>query len=120
MARAVATLADNGDEFFPTPKPLIEKMLAGVDWTVVENVLEPSAGKGDIAQYVAMQMYEAHRMRNWRGEESFDGYSVDCIEIDPALRAVLMDRCCKGGLDGLTFVRLVHDDFLTFRISLSS
>ena len=115
MARAVATLADNGDEFFPTPKPLIEKMLAGVDWTVVENVLEPSAGKGDIAQYVAMQMYEAHRMRNWRGEESFDGYSVDCIEIDPALRAVLTDRCCKGGLDGLTFVRLIHDDFLTFR-----
>ena len=114
MAKAVATLADNGDEFYPTPKPLIEKMLSGVDWTMITNVLEPSAGKGDIARYVAYEMYKAHRMDRYHNEDTFNDYSVDCIEIDPALQAVLMDKTTDR-LNGLSFVRLIHDDFLTFR-----
>lgn len=38
-----------GTEFYPTPSELIDKMLAKVSFENVRSVLEPSAGKGDIA-----------------------------------------------------------------------
>ena len=38
-------------DFYPTPKPVIERMLSGID--IYNNViLEPSAGKGDIVDYL--------------------------------------------------------------------
>ena len=39
-------------EFFPTPPRLISRMLADVDFNEITTVLEPSAGKGDIAAAV--------------------------------------------------------------------
>ena len=33
--------------FYPTPPDLAEKLLDGIDWNSVENVLEPSAGSVD-------------------------------------------------------------------------
>lgn len=42
------------NEFYPTPPELIAKMLYGVDFKKVNYVLEPSAGKGDIALFYSL------------------------------------------------------------------
>ena len=95
--------------FYPTPRSLAEKMLEGIDMRMVESVLEPEAGKGDIAAVVAEKLfrwkrgYPVHDERTMR--EAREIADIDCIEIDPNLRAILKD---KG-------FRVVHDDFLTFR-----
>ena len=44
-------------EFYPTPPELIARMLNGTDLNEVKTILEPSAGKGDIALFVALAMY---------------------------------------------------------------
>lgn len=94
--------------FYPTPEALAEKLLQGVRWAFVESVLEPSAGKGDLARYVAgclyysRQRWPAHDTRTWA--EAIRNADIDCIEIDPNLRNML---------DGDGF-RVVHDDFLTY------
>ena len=85
-------LTDNKN-FYPTPHNLIYRMCAGLDERKIETILEPSAGKGDIADYL---------------KEKFDRqgrFDMDCIEIDPTLQATL-----KGKEH-----RVVHDDFLTYR-----
>ena len=40
------------NEFYPTPKTLLEEIFAGMEWKDIHTVLEPSAGKGDIVQYL--------------------------------------------------------------------
>lgn len=75
-------------EFYPTPKKLLEKIFLGMDWKLVETMLEPSAGKGDIADFARKHGVE----------------DIDCIEPEPELR-----KC----LEGKKF-RVVGDDFLTF------
>ena len=82
------------EEFYPTPKSLLEKITVGVDWGKVNSVLEPSAGKGDIADYIMEK----------RQSRFYNETDIDCVEIDPDLQCVL-----KGKK-----YRVVHDDFLTF------
>lgn len=83
------------EEFYPTPKSLLNKIFDGVDWKQVDTILEPSAGKGDIIEFI-QNSEEAHRYHH--------NFEIDCIEKDPDLQAVLKQ---KG-------FRLVHDDFFTF------
>lgn len=109
--------AENG--FYPTPPDVAEKMLAGLDMTYIQSVLEPSAGKGDLVMALAKKF---NRQIGYRSLE------VDCIEIDPYLRQILKYNFSderKQSLDGRnpveykaienTDMRIVHDDFLTFR-----
>jgi len=89
MAHPAALLHDqqNAKGFYPTPSHIADKMLKGINWLMVDTVLEPSAGKGDLAEIVLRK-----------------SKNIDCIEIDPNLRYILA---------GKKF-RVVHDDFLTF------
>lgn len=80
-------------EFYPTPRGLLDKMFSGVKWGKVCSVLEPSAGMGDIADYIR----DASRNYN-------PGLEIDCIEVDPEFQQVLKG---KG-------YPVVHNDFLTF------
>lgn len=85
-----------GTEFYPTPPELIDKMLAKVDFEDdIKTVLEPSAGKGDIAS----------RIREKRNSEYYEKISIDTIELDENLRHIL-----KGNK-----FNVVHDDFLSFQ-----
>ena len=94
--------------FYPTPESLAEELTAGYDWKTVQSVLEPSAGKGDLARKAGYRMYQKRmgyapydeRSR----KEAITSTDIDCIEIDPTLRAIL---------EGQGF-RVVHNDFLTF------
>jgi hypothetical protein len=84
-----------GEQFYPTPKQVIRLMLApyvnnfGSYSLSDKYILEPSAGKGDIADFLVEQ-----RTR----------LSIDCIEIDPNLQHVLRG---KGH-------SVVGEDFLRF------
>lgn len=89
--------------FYPTPPRLVDKMLAGIDWRMVDSILEPSAGKGDLA-LPAEKRWQRSRGYYTDSEQEKHRADLDCVEIDPNLRAILKD---KG-------LRVVHDDFLTY------
>lgn len=80
-------------DFYPTPKSLLDKIFSGVKWRNIQDVLEPSAGMGDIADYIR------DASRNYNSK-----LTVDCIEIDPEFRGVLKGKNYP----------VIHDDFLTF------
>lgn len=46
----------NMEGFYPTPHDLAQAMVQKVDFTYVTTVLEPSAGKGDLAVEILRQM----------------------------------------------------------------
>lgn len=77
----VLTSTGGKDQFYPTPDSLAGKMLAGIDWRMVVNVLEPSAGKGNLV----LAAIKAHGSDTRRRSK----LNIDCIEIDPYLRAIL-------------------------------
>ena len=67
-------------EFYPTPEKLVHRMLGKIKWDPVEAILEPSAGKGDILRGLATAAIRKTQLNR---------LSIDCIEIDPNLRAIL-------------------------------
>jgi hypothetical protein len=137
------TVTNGQDQFYPTPKSLAEKMVSGLDFHMIQNVLEPSAGKGDLIDALIRKAY-IHGRYNCR-------LNIDAVEIDPYLRSILkynfserrrellddpdydrMRRICFSALneseqqkyrsmeqevDILSIAKdmhIVHDDFLTF------
>ncbi len=93
------------DSFYPTPEKLADELLSMVKWERVVDMLEPSAGKGDLAVCAAKKTF--FRRRGYTPEDHSDlmrYVSLDCIEIDPYLRAYLDEK----------EFRVIHDDFLTF------
>jgi hypothetical protein len=97
---------DNAD-FYPTPRAVARKMLAKVTNKDAKYFLEPSAGKGDIADYIKNGMtYEEwcaenpeyeERRRSDRGYGAFrdtgnSRVKIDVIESYPALVQVLQGK----------------------------
>lgn len=70
-----------GDDFYPTPSTLVNRMLDKVDQTTVSTILEPSAGRGDMVEHI-LSAWHSH----WNKP------TIDTIEIEPELRAVLKDK----------------------------
>lgn len=94
--------ASENAEFYPTPSELAGQMAGLVKWDKVQNILEPSAGKGDLIECACRA---ASKMRGgylFRDMDKIAG-CVDCVEYDENLRHVLTG---KG-------FRVVHNDFLT-------
>jgi len=87
------------DDFFPTPPALINKMFEGINFRQVESILEPSAGKGDIADRLLERWNSAHNNHSNKKESD-----IDVIEINPDLQHILKG---KGH-------RLIFNDFLQF------
>ena len=83
-------------DYYPTPDTLLDKITEGLDWNRIQYVLEPSAGKGNIAEYL--------NRRQSKNSYSTRELDIDCVEIEPELRSILL---------GKKF-RIIHDDFLTF------
>ena len=93
----IAYLPEADSEFYPTPSSMAGALIASINWTGIENILEPSAGKGDLIEYALRRNEEIRYSSSIKDR-------VDCVEIDPNLRAILK---YKG-------FRVIHDDFLTF------
>lgn len=99
--RRLPSFSNSG--FYPTPSKLAGKMLSCVDWATVFSIIEPSAGKGDLADAVSRFVNDTRNSRRVfiHKREPY----IDCIERDSDLAALLRG---KG-------LHVVHDDFLTFR-----
>lgn len=97
--KEVILMFEDNKDFYPTPEGLAEKMLEGVDFNMVQTVLEPSAGKGDLVESIN-SIFERKTYSRW-GSRSLD---MDCIELQPELQMILKG---KG-------YRVVHNDFLTY------
>lgn len=80
-------------DFYPTPARVVEKMLSEIPNYEQRWILEPSAGKGDILDYLTGSRYGRR-----------DHNNIAAIEIDPELQATLKG---KG-------YRVVASDFLSF------
>lgn len=87
----VTSIADTGEftperqtfQFFPTPEALAREIVKVADIRAGERTLEPSAGQGNIAQFM---------------------HTPDCIELDPKNRAVLIEKGFRVvGDDFMTF-----------------
>jgi len=76
--------------YFPTPKPLVDQMIDYADIEPGHQVLEPSAGKGNIADQVKAAAPDAE---------------LDVIEVNSGLQAILE---AKG-------YNVVADDFLDYK-----
>lgn len=77
------TTTGGNDQFYPTPPSIAEMMLAGLDFSCIQSVLEPSAGKGDLIQGL-MRAFVLKRYRY-----SSRDLDIDACEIDPYLRQIL-------------------------------
>ena len=64
--------------FFPTPKQIVEQMLDEADIKPGEKVLEPSAGKGNIADEI---------------KSKFPNNALDVVEWNTSLSELLSDKC---------------------------
>jgi len=72
--------------FFPTPTALIEKMLEDYNnKPLPRNILEPSAGKGDIVDF----------LRKKAGDNNNSYPNIYCYELVPELQEVLKQKNCK-------------------------
>ena len=87
-------------DFYPTPDNLIEKLVEGVDFRYIKNILEPSAGKGNIVDYISNN--KSSIIDYWR--KTRKKLDIDCIELDNNLKYILQG---KG-------YRVVYDDFLHY------
>ena len=90
------------EDFYPTPVTFLKEIARGLDWDKIRYVLEPSAGRGNIAEFVRDET-KCVSFQGWNYERK--KADIDCIEIEPDLRSILV---------GKNF-RVVHDDFLTFQ-----
>lgn len=84
----LAVTKEAREGFYPTPPSVADEMLTGIDWRMIETVLEPEAGKGNLIYEIAKR-YRIHR----------DSYGaqldLDYCEIDPNLREI-----CKYNIVG--------------------
>lgn len=86
-----------GEQFYPTPKSVIEEMVDGLDLHH-KRVLDPSAGRGDILEYILEEtLYDRYYGRQHSSE-------LYAIEIDSSLRAILTEKGFK----------VIDSDFLAY------
>lgn len=89
------------DNFYPTPPELATRLLDEIDYTrPIKNVLEPSAGKGDLIEAAKAYTLDGSR---W-SRSALEDATFKAIESDPTLQAVLKG---KG-------VTLLDSDFLAY------
>lgn len=87
------------EDFYPTPPDVIDVMVDGLDFDLIEDVLDLGAGRGVLGQHI-IEKKESRRYGYGRERLAH----IDVVEINPDFYDVLRG---KG-------FRLVHDDILTF------
>lgn len=89
--------AQNG--FYPTPKSVAYQLFDMIDTQPIREVLEPSAGKGDLLK--AFGCYKNEKYQESLAEKGINkkdynnaSCNVDAIEFDPNLRGILNYEFC--------------------------
>lgn len=75
MVNKVRAFTSGENQFYPTPKALIDKMLKDLNRSEYRTILEPSAGTGNIVMDLIQEKQYPPQ--------------VDCIEYDPEIRTLL-------------------------------
>ena len=91
-------------DFYPTPEALSKKMIEKVKFFDGMKVLEPSAGKGDLAGQV-VKAYEKEMQKKSGRYSKYSPIDLDVIEKDTNLQKIL-----KG-----SGYRLIDEDYLKNR-----
>src|SRR5580704_9133897 len=92
-------------EFFPTPGNVAYKMLQKIDGDA-KHFLEPSAGKGDLAEAI---------------KRSFRNSTVDCIEQSPELTSVISGKGFNVvGFDWLDYAGVCYYDAIVMNPPFSN
>ena len=100
-------------EFYPTPPKVAQQMVAKLSKDAV-NVLEPSAGRGDLAEAIREHGKDDRWGRNSR-------IKVDCIESDPDLAHVLSGKEFPVvGFDWLTYDGVCYYDAIVMNPPFSN
>ena len=55
-------------DFYPTPDKMIKKMVDGLNFKMIRTVLEPSAGKGNIVEYLQKEAKKSFGIMDKRRE----------------------------------------------------
>ena len=91
------TEAQNG--FYPTPKSVAYQLFDMIDSQYIHEVLEPSAGKGDL--FKAFGCYKNEKYQKSLAEKGVNkkdynnaSCNIDAIEFDPNLRGILNYEFC--------------------------
>jgi hypothetical protein len=106
------------EEFFPTPAPVVRRMIGKVSKNAV-NFLEPSAGKGALAEGIKAEMGES----GFYGRDRRFGHhaKIDCVEIDPDLVRILRGKeFTVVGFDWLTYYGVCYYDAIVMNPPFSS
>lgn len=95
--------------FFPTPKDLIERLLELADLEINHEILEPSAGKGDIAdairEYLGHESLKLsvceinHNLREILNLKKFNIVESDFLELNKTFDRIVMNPPFENGLD---------------------
>ena len=113
-------LLSNIPNFYPTPPQISAKMFSKVNILDKKYILEPSAGKGDLANFVKKYysvMYDNYSLKMWMRDNNTDrrdtktwakaceivcteevrcynhnGPEIECVEIDKNLYHILRDE----------------------------
>lgn len=94
----------NNKNYYPTPEDLIKRMMTKIDTRLIQYILEPSAGKGNIIDYYK-KYYKARNHRYMGYDRKIEDYiTFDAIEIDQHLSNLLR------GKD----INVIWNDFLDF------
>ena len=103
-------------ELFPTPRPVIDKMLALLD-DGAHYILEPSAGRGDIAGAIKELTTPGFHQHQFYPRQ----FEVECIEASPDLCSILH---AKGftivGSDWLTYDGVSYYDAIVMNPPFST
>ena len=49
------------EDYYPTPEKLLDEITAGLEWEKIETLLEPSAGTGNICEYLKKERTKIKR-----------------------------------------------------------
>lgn len=93
MLNEIITTEAARDGFYPTPPYVADKLLDGVDWDMISNVLEPSAGKGNIVDRIA----EKWNRSRWKSRKRRSSIQQDHVQARLlSVRAYTGDACAYG------------------------
>lgn len=81
--------------FFPTPAAVVARMIEAADLQAGQMILEPSAGKGDIADAVEQSLGRPYG-------------NLDCVELNPQLAEFLSERYAVMPQDFLALDPATH------------
>lgn len=91
---------ENNKDLYPTPQNLINRMLLGLDLDMINSILEPSTGNGNIVDALKQKEESLNNSTYYRRRY----LDIDCIEIDPNMQHILKGKGYK----------VVYNDFLTY------